>query len=114
MAQENLNATFDNLPQMVGLLLQEIQELKVLVNESARFQTEPTTSDRVLNINDVMQLLNCKKATIYSKTSKGEIPHMKVGGKLYFSEKEIINYLKNGKVLSHSEAMEIAKTFTNN
>lgn len=108
------NVTFNDLPQMVGLLFKEIQELKVLVNESARFKTEPSTSDRVLKIEDVMHLLGCKKATIYSKTSKGEIPHMKAGGKLYFSEKEIMNYLQNGKVLSHSEAMEIAKTFTNN
>ena len=108
------NATHDNLPQMVELLFEKIQELKLLVNESARFKSEPSTSDRVLKIDDVMQLLGCKKATIYSKTSKGEIPHMKAGGKLYFSEKEIMNYLQNGKVLSHSEAMQIAKTFTNN
>lgn len=109
MRQENI--TFDNLPQMVGLLFQEIQELKVLVNESARFKVETTPSDRILQLDEVLQLLSCKKATIYKKTSTNEIPHMKIGGKLYFSEKDILEYLKKGKVLSHQEIDKLAESY---
>ena len=45
--------------------------------------------DKVLSIDEVSKLLGLAKATIYSKVSKRELPHMKRGKNLYFSEKNV-------------------------
>lgn len=70
--------------------------------------------DKVLSIDEVSKLLGLAKATIYSKVNKRELPHMKRGKNLYFSEKEINGYLKGGKVLSNDEIDEISKKYISN
>jgi excisionase family DNA binding protein len=70
--------------------------------------------DKVLSIDEVSKLLGLAKATIYSKVSKRELPHMKRGKNLYFSEKEINGYLKGGKILSNDEIDEISKKYISN
>lgn len=43
------------------------------------------------------------KATIYAKTSKGEIPHYKDGKHLRFLQSEIDEWLKSGKIKTNTE-----------
>jgi len=66
-------------------------------------------TDRLLVVDDVVKILGLAKATIYSKTSRNELPYMKRGKKLYFRESEIMKYLKDGKVLSNDEVQENAR-----
>ena len=69
--------------------------------------------DKVLSIDEVSKLLGLAKATIYSKASRKELPFIKRGKRLYFMEKEIIEYLKGGKILSNDEIDEISKNYIN-
>lgn len=70
--------------------------------------------DKVLSVMEVSKLLGLAKATIYSKVSRRELPHMKRGKILYFSEKEINEYIKGGKVLSNTEIDEISRNYIGN
>lgn len=54
-------------------------------------------SDRLLNIQEVAQLLSLSVQTIYVRSSKNEIPCMKKGKRLYFYESEILEWVKKGK-----------------
>ncbi|MEM1136399.1 MAG: helix-turn-helix domain-containing protein [Bacteroidota bacterium] len=54
-------------------------------------------SDEFLNAKEAARFLNVRIPTIYSKVSKSEIPVMKRGNKLFFSKKELIDYLKAGR-----------------
>lgn len=51
----------------------------------------------LLNVNAVSRFLDLSKATIYTKCSKGEIPHIKKGKRLYFYKEDLIKYLESGK-----------------
>ncbi len=52
-------------------------------------------SDRFLSISEAAEFLNLAVPTLYSKVSKGEIPYiMQCSKRLYFSEQELLTYIK--------------------
>jgi excisionase family DNA binding protein len=53
---------------------------------------------RIWRINDVALFLQCSVKTIYNKTSKGEIPHIKKGKTLYFRPEEIESWVMEGNL----------------
>jgi excisionase family DNA binding protein len=93
----------------------DLIEKAVLSNTSTLNKQDNIKFDeKVLSIDEVSKLLGLAKATIYSKASRKELPHMKRGNKLYFSEKEINEYLKGGKILSNDEIDAISKNYLSN
>ncbi|MEI6296381.1 MAG: helix-turn-helix domain-containing protein [bacterium] len=60
-------------------------------------------TERLLNRNEVMKMLNISKAGFYRLVYKREIPFYKVGGGLRFSVEDILSYLKNNRVPSIHE-----------
>ena len=69
------------------------QRLKKIEDHLAILSSE-TPSRNIMRIDDVVELLGVSKSTIYSKTCSGEIPHYKAAGKLYFDEKELLDWVK--------------------
>lgn len=53
---------------------------------------------KIWRIKDVALFLQCSVKTIYNKTSKGEIPHIKKGKTLYFRPEEIENWVLEGNL----------------
>jgi len=50
-----------------------------------------------LNVEQAAALLNYSKATVYKKTSSGELPFYKSGKKLHFRKSELIQLIETGK-----------------
>ena len=53
---------------------------------------------KLLTIDDVAELFKTSKSTIYRWVHKREIPFVKLGGKLLFSQDEIQEYIKKNSV----------------
>jgi excisionase family DNA binding protein len=51
--------------------------------------------------------------TMYSKVSKGELPSMKRGKRLYFSRSELMSYIKQGRRSSNDELEAKAEAYFN-
>jgi len=102
--------TFDKLPEAVTMLTKEVSELKRLLIEK---QEQPTTdqTEQFLTIDEVATLLHLTKPTVYSKVSKGELPVMKRGKRLYFSRTELLEYVKAGRKKSNAEIEQEAKAY---
>ena len=49
---------------------------------------------RFLKVDEVANLLRCKKRTIYDMVEQERIPYRKVGGRLLFDAHEIIEWTK--------------------
>ena len=49
-----------------------------------------------LRVEEVANLLRCKKRTIYDMVEQERIPHRRVGGRLLFDLDEIIEWTKRG------------------
>lgn len=105
--------TFENLPKAVTNLSREISEIKELLLKKQ--EQEPTPqSEKFLTIQEAAALFNLTVPTMYSKVSKGELPVMKRGKRLYFSRNELQEYLKNGRKKSNSEIEKEAEIYLAN
>ena len=101
--------TFDKLPEAVTMLTKEVSELKRLLIEK---QEQPTTPpEQFLTIQEAAEFLSLSVPTLYSKVSKGKIPVMKQGKRLYFSRTELMEYVKAGRKKSNAEIEQEAKAY---
>lgn len=59
--------------------------------------------EQLLTVQEAANFLNLTTPTIYSKVSRGELPVMKQGKRLYFSSVELMDYLKAGRKKPYDE-----------
>lgn len=95
------NLTFNELPQAVSDLTREIKEIKelLLANKSEVAPDE----DQLLTIQQAGVLLNLSVPTLYGYVQRSEIPVSKRGKRLYFSKKELLDWVKEGRKRTLSE-----------
>lgn len=104
------NFTFDQLPLAVAMLTEEVNELKrLLIEQRTGLPTEHT--EKLLNVKEAAKFLNLTVPTVYSKVSKGELPHMKRGKHLHFSSTELMDYVKAGRRKTNSELEQEAERY---
>lgn len=105
--------TFEQLPTAVTLLTKEVSELKALLLKNS--DQQPTQQqEQLLTIQEAAELLNLSVPTMYSKVSKRELPCMKQGKRLYFSQTDLINYIKEGKKKTFAELEAEADAYLSN
>ena len=102
--------TFDSLPIMVNELNEKMDYFTNIV-ESLKPKTSP---NEFLSIEETATFLNLSKNTIYSKVNKRELPVMKKGKRLYFSQEELSNYLKSGRVKTATQLENDADDYLSN
>lgn len=99
--------TFEDLPRMVGELIEKIDRLENSLQEhKLRDAAQPT--DKLLSVKEAADFLNLAVPTVYSMVSKGDLPHMKRSKRLYFDRDELMAYLKEGRQQTNEEIEENA------
>lgn len=95
--------TFEQLPEAMVHLLNEVASIKSLLTERTEPQPDP---DRWLSITELCEYLPSKptKATVYDWIHNKRIPHHKQGRKaLSFRKSEIDEWLNRGRVRTIAE-----------
>lgn len=113
MQTENLQTlTFEQLPQAVSLLIDEVKELKVLLRNTNN-DAEP--SDRWFNLQELCEYLPDRPArqTVYGWIGQRAVPYHKKGKKLQFLKSEIDAWLKTDKHKTAAELHAEAIAFVN-
>lgn len=87
--------SFDNLPQAVAHLVNELETIKSLVEKSQR----PTVKEQrvPIGIDEACKLIGKAKPTVYTLVRKRILPSYKNGKKLYFFRNELLEWIENGK-----------------
>ena len=94
-------------------LIQSISEkvaakiIEAVFNES---ESKSNTKD-LLTVQEAGDFLSLSVPTIYSKVSRGELPVMKQGKRLYFSRAELLEFLKAGRKKTNAEIQEAATSY---
>lgn len=89
-----------------------IEVVKKLSESRTLSPSDPAKDpEHLLNIKEAAKFLHLSVATVYSKVSKGELPVMKRSKRLYFSNIELLEYLKKGRVKTNVEIEEEASKF---
>ena len=105
------NLSFDELPRAVSLISERLDAVYQIVAQIK--EPQPSIQpDKLLSVEQAAQMLRLSKATVYSKVSRGELPTMKQGNRLYFSHQELLEHLKRSRKLSFNEAIVAADTYT--
>lgn len=87
--------SFENLPKAVAHLVNEMAELKSLVEKG---QTTIVPLKRVpIDIEEACRIIGKAKPTVYALVRKRMIPCYKNGKKLYFFEEELLEWIAKGK-----------------
>lgn len=101
---ENLVFTQLSIPEVKRLFREEIEAFF----ETRAFPNQPE-QDRIGGIELAIEITGLAKPTIYSLVSTRKIPHSKQGKRLYFSRRELLEWLAAGKRKTQSEiAIEAA------
>ena len=104
--------TFEQLPNLVIQLSNEISELKNLL--SKQVNDKAVIPEQFLGIQEAAKSLRLTRSTLYTKVSRNEVPHYKQGNRLYFSTVELTEYLKQGKQSTFAEIEAKAELYLSN
>jgi predicted DNA-binding transcriptional regulator AlpA len=107
---ENVVFTQLSIPEVRRLFREELQSY--FANKPIAAET--ADADEIDGIELAEKVTGLKIPTIYALVSKREIPHFKRGKRLYFSKRELINWLQSGKRKTQSEIAAEAANSTNN
>lgn len=108
---EQVEQVFFNVPlsKLEPIFKRWIKEAQTEIQPT---KVEPTEQpERLLTVYDAAEFLSLTVPTIYSKVSKGELPVMKRGKRLYFSANELMEYLKAGRKKSNAEIEKEAEEY---
>lgn len=86
---------------LISLPVEDLQTIIIdCVNSCLKYsrinkESHPKPRDHFLSVHEASEFLNLAVPTLYSKVSKGEIPYiMQCSKRLYFSEQELLTYIK--------------------
>lgn len=96
--------TFDTLPEAVSKLLDKVSEIQ----DQLQQQTHQPEKLTPVGIEEACRILGKAKPTVYALVRKRLLPCYKSGKKLYFFEKELLEWIINGKKKTISEIQENA------
>ena len=104
---------------LISLPIEEFQNLIIdcvnscLLNTKVE-QTSKEDSDGLLSVKEAADFLGLTVPTIYTKSSRGELPVMKRSKRLYFSKNDLMEYVKAGRRKSNDEIAKITKEYQEN
>ena len=90
--------TFENLPAAVSLILREVYSIKLALQASPQEQT-----DQLMTVGQAAEYLSLAKPTIYAMISRGELPNLKRGKRVYFQKADLFSYLTAGRRKSYQQ-----------
>jgi excisionase family DNA binding protein len=85
---------FENIPEVLRLLFEKVEQLEILIRNSVPKIDENTTP---MSIEEAAEFLKMTAPALYSKVSRKEIPVNKPGKKLYFYKGELNEWVRSGK-----------------
>ena len=78
-------------------ILDQLKELSVLASQVRR-RFDPQTADGYMDSADTCRVLNITKRTLQSYRDKGILPYTRIGGKFFYRERDLADYLERGTV----------------
>ena len=95
--------TLQNTPKAVNYLINEIAEMRVLLEHIESQIGLGVDKHRPINIEKACQILNQTKNGINKMVRSRTIPHYIQGNKVYFFEDELIKWVEKGRVATLQE-----------
>jgi excisionase family DNA binding protein len=107
--------TFNEMPDAISRMSKQLDEIKDFLIEQGDMKPEPAPEqNELLTIDEASILLHLTKPTIYTKTSKGELPGVcKQGKRLYFDKQVLTDWIRSGRKKTSAEVEADAESYLN-
>lgn len=92
----------------------ELEQVVTKAVETALMQHKQADLTEILTISETAKFLSVSLPTLYQKTAKSEIPHFKVGRKLYFKKSDLLNWIESKPRFTDSEINQMSNSFKSN
>lgn len=89
---------FEEITAKLDALAVDVRALKSRTSEKP--------ADEVGGLELAVKITGLARRTIYKRTHRREIPHRRVGGRLYFKRSELLAWIENGRRPMASEVAE--------
>ena len=89
---------FETLEAKLDALALDVRALKSRTNEKP--------AEEIGGLDMAVKITGLAPRTIYKRTHRREIPHSRVGGRLYFKRSELLEWIENGRRPMASEIAE--------
>lgn len=100
----------DNPFEILSNKLSHIEHQLEMLTKSAYLNNQGLNSDVIGGIDLAVKVTGLAKPTIYSLSCKREIPCFKKNKKLYFSQNELLDWIKSGKCNTRLKIVEEVET----
>jgi excisionase family DNA binding protein len=91
--------------ELADMILSAVREAITEYRLEASEKAEPL--EDIMNSRETAQFLDIKLNTLYIKTHRGELPFMKKGRKVYFSRKQLLEWMSEGRrIISKNDLKE--------
>ena len=81
--------------ELADMILSAVREAITEYRLEASEKAEPL--EDIMNSRETAQFLDIKLNTLYIKTHRGDLPFMKKGRKVYFSRKQLLEWMSEGR-----------------
>jgi len=88
--------------EIIDARLSNIENLLLDLKHGTSSGSKPDP-DQLLNIKEAAQLINLSVPTIYGLVASSKIPVCKKAKKLYFSKRELMDWIKSGRKKTNEE-----------
>ena len=103
IAIEKEELTSQNVPKAVNYLINEIAEMRVLLEYIESQLGLGVNKHRPIGIDDACRILNQTKNGINKWIRNCTVPHYKKGNKVYFFEDELVKWVENDRIKTFEE-----------
>jgi excisionase family DNA binding protein len=94
--------TFDQLPEMVALILEKLNRIEMLIGSGET--GEQHLGKEMLTLDETASFMGVSKSMLYKMSSNRGIPIYKpTGKKLFFKREDILEFLTQNRVKSQKE-----------
>lgn len=97
--------------EIINVRLTNIESLLIYLKHKPNKEDTSSSSPKFLTITEASSYVSLSVQTLYDKCHKKSIPHIKKGGRLYFIESDLYEYINSGKKKTIEEIKEEANSF---
>ena len=97
--------------ELLEARLTSIENLILDLKHNPQQATPAQAPDKLMTVHETAEFLGLQPNTVYSNVSKGLLPAMKQGNRLYFSRLELMEYVKAGRKLTLAETAAQANAY---
>jgi excisionase family DNA binding protein len=97
--------------ELLEARLTSIENLLLDLKHKPQQVSQADAPDQLMTVHETAELLKVKAETVYCNASKGLLPVMKQGNRLYFSRAELMEYVKAGRKLTLAETAAQANAY---